>query len=110
MNGTQQKPQTRKAPVEKSSGNSQARRPFAELKRFPLKVVVWENPTANGSMFSIQSPVRMYQDGNGWKETHSLNADDLLGAAKLLEQADTLIQEEMAERRRLQQQASNDRS
>src|SRR4051794_2607498 len=90
---TQTRPQSQ-PPRQNGNTNGQKKGPFAELKRFPLKVVIWENETVNGPMFSSQL-VRVYRDdGNQWHETHSLNADDLLGAAKLLNEADTLIQGE----------------
>jgi len=41
-----------------------------------------------------------------WQETHSLNADDLLAAGKLLNEADTLIQDELSQRRRQQSEDS----
>ena len=112
MNSTRRQPtqMRQESPQPRQNGNSNAPKkgPFAELKRFPLKVVIWENETANGPMFSVQL-VRIYRDdGNQWQETHSLNADDLLGAGKLLNEADTLIQEELSERRRTHQQQSAD--
>lgn len=112
MNATRQAPsqQSRTRPGQQQRQNGQAngqpKGPFAELKRFPLKAVVWENQTANGSMFSVQL-VRVYKgDDEQWHETHSLNADDLLAAGKLLNDADTLIQDELTQRRRQQSEDS----
>ncbi len=74
-------------------------RPFHVTRRGLLKAVIWENQTANGStMFSTQL-VRVYKDGDNWKETHSLNREDLLHAAKLLDAADTVIHREEEARR-----------
>jgi len=88
-----------------ASTNGPSNRPFAELKRFPLKAVIWENQTANGPMFSVQL-ARVYRDEeNNWHETHSLNADDLLAAAKLLSESDSVIQQELSERRQQQSAA-----
>jgi hypothetical protein len=108
MNATrnQARQQQQQQPAKNANGNGKANRPFSELKRFPLKAVIWENQTANGPMFSVQL-ARVYRDEQDqWHESHSLNADDLLGAAKLLNEADTLIQDELSERRR-QQSASS---
>jgi hypothetical protein len=58
-----------------------------------LKVVIWQNQTTNGLMFSTQI-VRVYKDGDDWKETHSLNREDLLHAAKMLDAADSIIHRE----------------
>ena len=84
MNATRNQPKPQQPPQqkpnEKENGNGQPKRPFAELKRFPLKTVIWENQTVNGAMFSVQL-VRVYKDeDNNWQETHSFNADDLLAA------------------------------
>jgi hypothetical protein len=113
MNATRQaptqQPRTRSGQQQQrqnGQANGQPKGPFAELKRFPLKAVVWENQTANGSMFSVQL-VRVYKgDSDQWQETHSMNADDLLAAGKILNDADTLIQDQLTERRR-QQSDSN---
>lgn len=85
------------------NNNGQANRPFHVVRRGLLKVVVWENPTSNGgTMFSTQI-VRSYKDGEEWKETHSLNREDLLHASKMLDQADTIIHREEESRREQQQ-------
>jgi hypothetical protein len=104
---TQQRQQSQQQQRQNGQTNGQAKGPFAELKRFPLKAVIWENQTTNGFMFSVQL-VRVYRDDKEqWQETHSLNADDLLAAGKLLNDADTLIQDEISERRRQQQSADS---
>lgn len=113
MNATRQQPQQQSrartgSQQQRQNGqaNGQPKGPFAELKRFPLKAVIWENQTANGSMFSVQL-ARVYKgDDDQWHETHSLNADDLLAAGKLLTEADTLIQDELSQRRRQQSEDS----
>ena len=108
MNATRNQPKPQQQPQQgkNENGNGQPKRPFSEVKRFPLKAVIWENQTANGPMFSIQL-VRVYRDDKeNWQETHSLNADDLLAAGKLLNHADTLIQDELTERRRQQSATS----
>jgi len=82
-----------------AKGQGQTKRPFKTLRRGTLKAVVWENETKTGSMFSVQL-IRSYKDDkDDWQETHSLSRSDLLDAAKLLDQADTLIQQEEEQRR-----------
>lgn len=61
--------------------NGPSNRPFRVIRRGLLKVVIWKNQTTNGSMFSTQL-IRVYKDGEDWKETHSFNREDLLHAAK----------------------------
>ena len=73
--------------------NGTSNRPFHVIRRGLLKAVIWKNQPANGSMFSTQL-IRVYKDGDDWKETHSLNREDLLHAAKMLDAADTLIHRE----------------
>jgi len=90
-----------------SNSNGQANRPFHVIRgRGGLKVVIWENNTQNGPMFSIQL-LRVYKDGENWHETGSVNRDDLLTASKLLDQADTVIQRE--EEKRREQRSENER-
>lgn len=56
--------------------------------------MVWKNDTRNGIMFST-TLVRIYKDQEDeWKETHSLGRDDLLLAAKVLDQVHSFIVEE----------------
>src|SRR5437868_6384325 len=83
---------------EPSKNNGQTNRPFKVIRRGLLKAVIWENQTANGPMFSTQL-VRAFRDGEDWKESHSLNRDDLLHAAKLLNEADDVIHREEESRR-----------
>ena len=90
---------------QQGTSNGQTNRPFQVIRRGLLKAVIWENQTANGAMFSTQL-VRVYKDGDDWKETHSFNREDLLHAAKLLDAADTSIHREEEERRRQQQDSA----
>lgn len=86
-----------------------ANRPFKELRSSGLKAVIWRNDTSNGQMFNTQL-VRVYRDDKDeWHETTSLGRDDLLLAAKLLDQAHTLImraEEDERQRQRDQQKAA----
>lgn len=88
---------------EKASEPEAKTRPFHVLERYPLKAVIWENETQNGPMFSIQL-IRIFKQDEYWRETSSLNASDLLPAAKLLEEADARI---VSEERSRRQQARN---
>lgn len=97
----------RNAAAQQSRGRTQeaaANRPFKELRSSSLKAVIWCNDTANGRMFNTQL-VRVYRDDKDeWHETTSLGRDDLLLAAKLLDQAHTLIMREEEEDRRRQRE------
>jgi hypothetical protein len=73
--------------------NTQApKRPFKELRSGGIKCVIWQNDGGQyGPVYSTVI-VRVYRDEQeNWRETTSLNRDDLLLAAKLLDQAHTHI-------------------
>jgi hypothetical protein len=56
-----------------------------------LRVTVWRNTGDKGTWYSVV-PARSYKQGDEtWKETESLNFDDLLAMAKLLDLAHTWI-------------------
>lgn len=65
--------------------------PAYKIRRGVLQVTIWRNHGEKGMWYSV-IPSRGYKTGDdAWKETDSLNTDDLLPMAKLLEQADTWI-------------------
>jgi hypothetical protein len=97
-NATRGSSEQRQQPTQRGKTNGQANRPFKVIRRGLLKAVIWQNQTANGPMFSTQL-VRAFRDGEDWKESHSLNRDDLLQAAKLLDEADDVIHREEESRR-----------
>src|SRR5688572_19603053 len=97
-NATRERSEQRQQPTPRGNTNGQANRPFKVIRSGLLKAVIWQNQTANGPMFSTQL-VRAYRDGEAWKESNSLNRDDLLHAAKLLDEADDVIHREGESRR-----------
>jgi hypothetical protein len=107
-NATKTRPQQQQEPQRRGS-NGQTNRPFQVIRRGSLKVVIWENQTTNGPMFSTQL-IRVYKDGDDWKETHSLNRDDLLHASKMLDQVDTIVYREEEKRRQQQDPGEGDQS
>ena len=58
--------------------------PVHEERLGRMKAVVWENTTANGSMFNVTFG-RIYRDGDEWKESQSFGRDDCLVLARLAE-------------------------
>ena len=65
--------------------------PAHKIRRGVLQVTIWRNTGDKGTWYSV-IPSRGYKAGDdAWKETDSLNADDLLPMAKLLDLADTWI-------------------
>jgi hypothetical protein len=70
---------------------SQGKLPFLKLKRYPVSVAVWRTlnePPRKGYWYSV-SLSKSYKDENGkYQDTKSLNGDDLLKAAALLQEVD----------------------
>lgn len=69
-----------------SSRTTGTERPIDEVRFGRVKVVVWRNQTKNGDMLNFK-PVRIYKDGEEWKETQSLGVGDLLPMAETLREA-----------------------
>jgi hypothetical protein len=66
-------------------------KPAHKIRRGVLQVVIWRNHSDKGTYYSV-TPSRGYKQGDdGWKETDSLNSDDLLPMAKLLDLAHTWV-------------------
>jgi len=67
---------------------SDKKEPAAKFRDRGLTVTVWENDTEDGKTYYSANLTKSYKDSSdNWKETTSLNADDMLRAANLLQQA-----------------------
>jgi hypothetical protein len=65
--------------------------PAHKIRSGALQVTIWRNSGDKGNWYSVV-PTRSYKQGEDtWKETDSLNFDDLLTMAKLLDLAHTWI-------------------
>jgi hypothetical protein len=65
--------------------------PAHKLRNGVLQVTIWRNSGEKGNWYSVV-PTRSYKQGEDtWKETDSLNFDDLLPMAKLFDHAHTWI-------------------
>lgn len=66
--------------------------PAHKLRDGCLQVVIWRNTSHGGQAYYTATPQRSYKQGEEtWKETDSLNADDLLAMAELLREAHAWI-------------------
>lgn len=66
--------------------------PAHKLRDGCLQVVIWRNTGHGGQAYYTATPQRSYKQGEEtWKETDSLNADDLLAMAELLREAHAWI-------------------
>lgn len=71
-------------------------KPAHKIRLGVLQVTIWRNPGEKGDWYSV-IPARSYKAGDAtWKETDSLNVDDLLAMAKLLDLAHTWIMHQQA--------------
>jgi hypothetical protein len=74
-------------------------KPAHKLRKGALTVTIWKNDGDKGPWYSV-TPSRSFKQGEEWKESDSFGDDDLLALAKLLDQADSWIQEQkQAERK-----------
>ena len=74
---------------QKSTGNQS--KPAYTSRHRRLQIAVWQNSSAKGTYFNA-SLQRSYQDGKEWKRSQSsLNRDDLLVVAKLLNWAHSAV-------------------
>ena len=66
-------------------------KPAHKIRIGVLQVTIWRNRGEKGTWYSV-IPSRSYKQGEEtWKETDSLDFDDLLAMAKLLDLAHTWI-------------------
>jgi hypothetical protein len=73
------------------SRKSPAKKPVHEVRIGRVKAVIWENETENGIRHNVTLR-RIYMDSeNKWQTSDSFGRDDLLLAAKVLDQAHSWI-------------------
>ena len=66
-------------------------KPAHKIRIGALQATIWRNTSEKGTWYSV-IPARGYKQGDDtWKETDSLNFDDLLSMAKLLDLTHTWI-------------------
>lgn len=62
--------------------------PAHKLRDGCLQVCIWRNTSTEGKTYYSIEPQRSYRNGDDtWRETNSLNQDDLLPMAELLREA-----------------------
>ena len=63
-------------------------KPAHKIRDGVLQVTIWRNTSNDGKTYYTVNPTRSYKQGDEpWRETDSLNADDLLAMAELLREA-----------------------
>lgn len=82
--------------------------PAHKIRIYNLSAIIWRNSGENGPWYSVQLK-RSYKNGDGeWRDTDALGGDDLLLAAKLLDQAHTWITDTMAAERKAKKDAGKE--
>ena len=64
--------------------------PAYELRMGLIKASVWENATKQGTNYAV-TVIRLFKNGNEWKESTRFHRDDLLIVAKVLDLAHSWI-------------------
>ena len=83
-------------------------RPAHKLRTAAYTSCIWRNTSDRGKTYYTATPQRSYKQGDDtWKETDSLNGDDLLAMAELLREAYVWIRNPEAGRRRRARSADN---
>lgn len=67
-----------------------AKPPVFELRMGLIKASVWENATKQGMNYAV-TVIRLFKNGNEWKESTRFHRDDLLTVAKVMDLAHTWI-------------------
>jgi len=76
---------------QKGGQHDQSPKPAFACRHRRLQIAVWQNDSSSGTFFTA-SMQRSYKDGEEWKRTHAtLNRDDLLVTAKLLNWAHSAV-------------------
>ena len=78
--------------------------PAHKIRTGTLQATIWRNAGDKGTWYSVQL-TRGYKVDEGWRETDNLGFDDLLSAAKLLDQAHTWIGHQLDADRKGRKQA-----
>ncbi len=63
-----------------------SKKPVHEVRFGLIKASIWENQTKNGARYSV-SVVRLFKDGDTWRESTRFGRDDLLLLAKAADTA-----------------------
>ena len=75
-----------------------ASKPVHEVRLGLIKASVWHNLTRAGERYNV-TLIRLYRNGDTWKESSHFGRDDLLLASKVLDLAHTWIyQQDRVER------------
>ena len=61
------------------------KQPVHEIRMGVIKAAIWANDTKNGTRHNV-TVVRLYKDGDTWKDSYSFGRDDLPVVKEILDQ------------------------
>ena len=71
-------------------------RPPAHVIRYGLiKASIWQNQTRSGERYTV-TIVRLFKNGDQWKESHRFGRDDLLLVSKVANEAHSWVYQQSA--------------
>ena len=73
-----------------------AKPPAHEIRLGLIKASIWQNQSKHGVNFTV-NVVRLYRNGNEWKESTRFHRDDLLLVAKIMNEAHMWIFQSLQE-------------
>jgi hypothetical protein len=83
--------------MSESNGNgNETNRPVQTIRYGAIKATIWRNATRTGTMFSTTVSRSFKGDDDNWRESHSFGPSDLPTVAKVLLDAHTWVQEQIA--------------
>ena len=68
-----------------------SKQPIHTIRFGLIKVTIWRNETKNSGVRHSVSPIRLFKDGDMWRESTRFGRDDLPLLAKAIDQAHTWI-------------------
>lgn len=63
------------------------KKPAHEIRLGRIRATIWANETAQDDVWFNVTITRLYNDGDGWKDTTSVRRDDLPVVAKVADMA-----------------------
>ena len=73
------------------SASTDVNGPVRTFRHGRIRAAIWRNQTGKGTPMYDVKITRSYREGSEWRDSHSFGYDDVLVAAKLLQDAHTFI-------------------
>ena len=71
-------------------------KPAHEIRLGRIRAAVWENENRKNDVWFNVTVARLYNDGGGWKDSHTFSRDDLPIVAKIMDMAYAWIWKQQA--------------